>query len=128
MRLHRFYLSTPISLDTFDITDRDLVHQWRTVFRYNVGSQVILFDGTGVDYLVMITSLRNLGATIEVVQKKNNKRKPKIELTICVGLIKKDNFELVVQKVTELGVSRIIPVLCERKEKYKHRETSKDSH
>ena len=117
MRLHRFYLSTPISLDTFDITDRDLVHQWRTVFRYNVGSQVILFDGTGVDYLVMITSLRNLGATIEVVQKKNNKRKPKIELTICVGLIKKDNFELVVQKVTELGVSRIIPVLCERSEK-----------
>lgn len=117
MRLHRFYVSTPISGDTFDISDRDLIAQWRTVFRYNVGSQVILFDGTGVDYLVMITSLRNLGATVEVIEKKKNKSIPKLNLTLCVGIIKKDNFELVVQKATELGVAHVIPVLCERSEK-----------
>lgn len=117
MRLHRFYINTPISENNFDITDRDLIHQWRSVFRYNVGSQVILFDGGGVDYLVMITSLRNSGASVEMVEKKNNKNKPKINLWLCVGIIKKDNFELAVQKATELGVSHIVPVLCERSEK-----------
>jgi len=117
MRLHRFYIKTAILEDTFDITDRELIHQWKSVFRYNVGSQVVLFDGSGVDYLVMITSLRNLGATVEVVEKKKNKNMPKINLWLCVGIIKKDNFELVVQKVTELGVSHIVPVLCERSEK-----------
>ena len=121
MRLHRFYIPTPISDDTFDIADRELAQQWRNVFRYNVGSQVVLFDGSGVDYLCLITSLRNAGATVEVVSKKKNKQMnnnaPKIDVWLCVGIIKKDNFEWVVQKATELGVSHIVPVLCERTEK-----------
>ncbi|MBA3733338.1 16S rRNA (uracil(1498)-N(3))-methyltransferase [Patescibacteria group bacterium] len=117
MRLHRFYLSTSISEETFDIADRDLIHQWRTVFRYNVGSQVILFDGSGVDYTCIISSLRNLGATLSVVEKKEVSFKPKRNIWLCMALIKKDNFELVVQKATELGVSHIVPVLCERSEK-----------
>ena len=117
MRLHRFHINAPISSETFDIADRDLIHQWRTVFRYNVASQVILFNGDGYDYLVMITSLRNLGATVEVYKKMKNRNNPKMDITLCVGVIKKDNFEWVVEKATELGVSRIIPVLCERSEK-----------
>lgn len=117
MRLHRFYVNKSIPDDTFDISDRDLVHQWKTVFRYNVASQVIIFNGDGYDYLAMITSLRNLGATLEIFKKVKNKVKPKTNVTLCVGIVKKDNFELVVQKATELGVSRIIPVLCERSEK-----------
>ncbi len=116
MRLHRFYLNTPIIEKEFDISNRDMIRQWRDVFRYNVGSQVILFDGTWVDYLVIITSLRNLGATVKVL-KKEKIMKPEIDLWLCVGIIKKDNFELVVQKVTELGVTHIIPILCERSEK-----------
>ena len=117
MRLHRFYINKPIPEGVFDISDSDLVHQWRSVFRYNVASQVILFDGSGFDYFAIITSLRNSGATLEIIKKTKNKTKPKINLWLCIGIIKKDNFELAVQKVTELGVSQIIPVLCERSEK-----------
>ncbi|MBI4155945.1 MAG: 16S rRNA (uracil(1498)-N(3))-methyltransferase [Candidatus Zambryskibacteria bacterium] len=117
MRLHRFYIDKPISEEMFDITDRDLVHQWRNVFRYNVGSQAVLFDGSGTDYLCIIRSLRNLGATVSVINKIENKNVPKINLWLCLGIIKKDNFELVIQKVTELGVSHIVPVLCDRSEK-----------
>jgi len=117
MRLHRFYISAPITSETFDVTDRDLIDQWRNVFRYNVGSQVILFDGSGTDYLCMISSLRNLGATVSIVSQRKNKFMPKINLTVCLTVIKKDNFELAVQKMTEIGVREIIPVLCERSEK-----------
>ena len=117
MRLHRFYIQTPVDGKTFDVADRDLVHQWRNVFRYNVGSQVVLFDGSGVDFLCIITSLRNAGATLEVVSKKQNANMPKVNLWICLGIIKKDNFEWATQKATELGVSHIVPVLCERTEK-----------
>ncbi len=117
MRLHRFYIQTAVTGDKFDISDRELIHQWRSVFRYNVGSQVIVFDGSGTDFLCLITSLRSTGATLEVFQKKKNKNMPKMNVWLCVGIIKKDNFELVVQKATELGVSHIVPVLCERTEK-----------
>ena len=117
MRFHRFYVDRPISEETFDIVDANLIHQWRDVFRYNVGGRVILFDGSGTDFICMITSLRNLGATVSVVQKMENIQKPKRSLWLCVGIVKKDNFELVVQKATELGVTHIIPLLCERTEK-----------
>ncbi len=118
MRVHRFYTTTPIATNKFDITDRDMVHQWKSVFRYNVGSQVILFDGSGVDYLCMITSLRNLGATVEVIENKevNMKRN---NVYLCMAMVKKDNFELISQKVTEIGVTHIVPILCEHSEKRK---------
>ena len=120
MRLHRFYISTPITDDKFDITDRDLVHQWKNVFRYNVGSQVVLFDGSGTDFLCLISSLRNLVATVEVLQKKPtadvSQRK---NIWLCMALLKKDNFDLAAQKATELGVSNIVPILCEHSEKRK---------
>ncbi len=118
MRVHRFYTNTPISSKKFDITDRDIIHQWKSVFRYNVGSQVILFDGSGIDYLCMITSLRNLGATLEVVENREVSM-TKNNIYLCMALVKKDNFELVTQKVTEIGVTHIIPILCEHSEKRK---------
>ena len=117
MRLHRFYVDKVISGEELDITDRELVHQWKAVFRYNVGSQVILFDGLGFDYLCIISSLRNLGATVSIIKKNKNKVEPCRNLWLCIGLIKKDNFEFAVQKATELGVTNIIPILCERSEK-----------
>lgn len=117
MRLHRFFINTPIKSDVFDISDKDLVHQWKSVFRYNVGSQVILFDGFGTDYLCLISSLRNSGATVNVVRQTANKNKPKRNVWLCLGVIKKDNFDLVVQKATEIGVNHVVPVLCERSEK-----------
>lgn len=118
MRVHRFYTSTPITTNKFDVTDRDMIHQWKSVFRYNVGSQVILFDGSGIDYLCMITSLRNLGATLEVVENREVLRL-RNNVYLCMALVKKDNFELVTQKVTEIGVTHIIPILCEHSEKRK---------
>ncbi len=117
MRLHRFYVTTPIEKETFDISDKNLVHQWRNVFRYNVGSQVVLFDGSGTDFLCIITSLRNMGATLSVVEKKENTQSFRRNVFLCLSLIKKDNFELAVQKAVELGVNHIIPILSERSEK-----------
>lgn len=119
MRFHRFYVNNAIFHDTFDVTDRELVHQWRSVFRYNVGSQVILFDGSGTDYLCMITSLRNLGATVSVINKIKAETTPRKNVWLCVALIKKDNFELLAQKATELGVNHIVPIICEHSEKRK---------
>jgi 16S rRNA (uracil1498-N3)-methyltransferase len=120
MRLHRFFIQTPITENEFDITDKNLVHQWKNVFRYNVGSQVVLFDGTDSDFLCLISGMRNLAATVQVLQKKAtadvSQRK---NIWLCLALLKKDNFDLAVQKATELGVSNIVPIICEHSEKKK---------
>jgi len=119
MRIHRFYTTTAITEKTFDITDKDIVHQWRSVFRYNTGSQVIMFNGSGVDYLCMISSLRSSGATLTVMKETVIDNTTRKNICLCMALVKKDNFEWVLQKATELGVTTLIPVICERSEKRK---------
>ena len=118
MRLHRFYIDKKIEGKSVEVSDRDIVHQWKKVFRYNVGSQVIIFDGSGFEYICLISSLRNLGATLTILKQKEI-LKPEKNIWLCQAIIKKDNFETIVEKATELGVSTIVPLLSERSEKKK---------
>jgi 16S rRNA (uracil1498-N3)-methyltransferase len=119
MRLHRFYMPERITEESFDVTDRDQIHQWKHVFRYNVGSQIILFDGSGYEYLTIIASMRSLGVTLTIMRKKKVEGSISRKLWICLSVIKKDNFEWAVQKATEIGVTGIIPITSDHSEKKK---------
>ncbi len=121
MRLHRFYISSPLSPKSISISDRELIHQWKKVFRYNVGSQVLVFDGSGEESLCIISHTTSSEATLSVIE---TKTLPSIHKNIylCMSVIKKDNFEFVVQKATELGVTHIIPLLADHTEKKKLNE------
>jgi len=116
MRLHRFYITETIEEKSIIIYNRDLIHQWRKVFRYNVGSQVIVFNGDGSDYRATIMTMKPSEAELSVLETKEVVQ-PSKNIWLCLSLIKKDNFELVVQKAVELGVMHIVPVVGERSEK-----------
>lgn len=115
MRLHRFYIDKPIEDKEIKIENDELVHQWRNVFRYLVGAQIIIFNGDGYDYLCMITELYNRTAQLEIVSRKKSIM-PERNIGLVVALIKKDNMEMIVQKATELGVAKISPIITERSE------------
>jgi 16S rRNA (uracil1498-N3)-methyltransferase len=123
MRLHRFYIQIPLQHSKMIIDDDRLIHQWRDVFRYNVGSEVILFDGSGNDYDGVIEKLSNREAEVRLIsEKKGIVPKDSLtglgrEITLFQSLIKKDKMEWVVEKATELGGSKIIPIISERSEK-----------
>jgi 16S rRNA (uracil1498-N3)-methyltransferase len=133
MRLHRFFIKDKIdpkekvTLRYFDYDS--ILNQWQKVFRYLAGSRVVLFDGSGFDYLAIIEKMDSAGAVLriletnkaEVVEDKPTKKAvvakaepPKVRVTILMSLIKNDNFDLVLQKATELGVSQIVPVITDR--------------
>ena len=116
MRLHRFYINTPIAENKIVVKDEHILHQWRNVFRYNVGSEVVLFDGSGFEYDCVIERLSNREAELNVVSKKKGIM-PENKITLYQSLIKKDKMEWVVEKATELGVSKIVPVVSDRSEK-----------
>lgn len=113
MRLHRFFVTTPIEGSVVSIHDTNLLHQWKNVFRYQVGAQVILLDNSGKEFLSLIESLTNREAVC-VVRETRNGQVPHHELWLCLSLIKKDRFEMAVEKATELGVSHIVPVIADR--------------
>lgn len=116
MRLHRFFIKERVVAEKFCISDERLIHQWRNVFRYNVGSQVVLFDGSGGEFDAVIERMTNREADVSIISKRKGVI-PEKKITLYQSLIKKDNMEWIAEKATELGVSKIVPVVSERSEK-----------
>ncbi|MHB1316763.1 MAG: RsmE family RNA methyltransferase [Minisyncoccota bacterium] len=116
MRLHRFYITDTINGNKVIMTDREVISQWRKVFRYNIGSQVIVFNGSGIECKAVIVKMSPLDAELSILEIKEIDA-PVKNIWMCLSLIKKDNFELMVQKAVELGVNHIVPVLADRSEK-----------
>ena len=118
MRLHRFFVEFSLSEGSvFSIPDSALVHQWRNVFRFRVGTSVVLLDNSGWEYVARITHLGKKDASVEVLEGKECDVKSTREMWLCVSLVKKDKFEWIVEKGTELGVTHFVPLLTDRSEK-----------
>lgn len=100
----------------FSVADETLLNQWRNVLRMADGDQAILFDGSGSETLCEFVSLTKKDALLKVLETKKG-LVPEREVTLYMALIKKDNFELVLEKATELGVTHIVPVQMDRSEK-----------
>lgn len=115
MRLHRFNVVQPLGEDVV-IDDVSLISQWTKVFRYKVGDFVILFNGDGNDYSY---SLKNISKKTCALKKHETLSSyiPTKKTYLYLSIIKKDLFELVVQKASELGVTCIVPLISERTEK-----------
>lgn len=117
MRLHRFFVEQEIGeKKTLEIKEERVLYQWRNVLRFSVGDKVILFDGEGIDFLCEINILTKNEAKLSVLEKKEGINQEK-KITLFVSLIKRENFELVLEKATELGVAHIVPVVADRSEK-----------
>ncbi len=112
MRIDRFFINAPIEGGRVHIADDNLFHQWKHVFRYQVGTQTIIFNGDGYEYTAVIEELGNREATCAILQKKKALL-PEKDLWLFMSLIKKDKFELTIQKSTELGVNHIVPLETE---------------
>jgi 16S rRNA (uracil1498-N3)-methyltransferase len=115
MRLHRFYVSQPLGEEVV-IADVSIIKQWSKVFRYKKGDFVILFNGNGEDIAYTIESISS-NSCILTLSERVPSHLPHKNITLYLSIIKKDNFELVVQKATEIGVNTIIPILSEHSEK-----------
>ncbi len=113
MKLHRFYTKEPISGGIFTCTEREIIHQIRTVFRMKNGDHIIVFNGNGTDYEIEITDIttKNISGT---VLKSIPIQAPSHKKALALAVLKKDNFELVCQKATELGITDIYPIVTDR--------------
>lgn len=94
-----------------DDSDR---HYLIRVRRARPGEAVELFDGTGWSAAATIAELTAERVVLEVGEPSESGLESALELTVLLSLIKGDRMELAIQKLVELGVSRIAPVIAAR--------------
>ena len=82
--------------------------------RYQVGNSIILFDGTGVEYHAVIEDLQKKKLMLRIEQTVAVPREIKTRLVLAVALPKGDRQKFLVEKLVELGVSRLIPLKTSR--------------
>lgn len=92
------------------LEESDIKHI-KKVMRMNINDKIEVVYNNKL-HICEITSLEPFN--IKVIEKLDEDKKTKIELTVAVALIKEQKMDLILQKLTELGVSRIIPVSMER--------------
>jgi 16S rRNA (uracil1498-N3)-methyltransferase len=78
------------------------------------GDALTLFDGRGGEYDARITGFRKDAVQVEVREHRVVERESALDLTLAQGISRGERMDWVVQKATELGVRRIVPVLTER--------------
>jgi 16S rRNA (uracil1498-N3)-methyltransferase len=116
MKIHRFYCEEKIPLNSPVLTDERIVFQIHTVLRLTLGECIDLFSADGESARYKIVQTTKSQVQLEYVEKLERSKTP-LELRVCLALLKKDNFELAVAKLTEMGVSEIVPLLTARTEK-----------
>lgn len=123
MKIHRFYLESAIFNPhtgaelTIDLKNDRLIHQWRDIFRYGSGDRVSLFNHKSGQWLAEFISLdKKNGAALRIIEqeKVSARVEPKRKVVLYMAIIKNSNFDLVVEKATELGVSEIVPIQTNR--------------
>lgn len=81
--------------------------------RKQIGNDIRAVDGQGNGYHGVIHALYKDRIVVAITHRDWRQNEPEIQLTLALGLIKGDRFDWVVEKGTEIGVSRFIPVLSD---------------
>ncbi len=112
--MHRFFVPTHwIHGDTVQLED-DIAHQIRNVLRMRSGMHITVLDNRGHEYDVELLVVDKKSVRGAVRERRPATGEPQVHLTLYQAFLKKDNFEWVLQKCTEVGVSRFVPVITER--------------
>jgi 16S rRNA (uracil1498-N3)-methyltransferase len=121
-QMHYFHVpSRQISGNHVKIAGREL-HHLVNVVRLREGDEIIVLDGSGGVYEVILTSCSSsrgmrdsshCEVAIGEIRTRRQWQPPLVEVTLFVGLPKVGKMDMIVQKATELGAHRIVPVLCQ---------------
>jgi 16S rRNA (uracil1498-N3)-methyltransferase len=114
MTRRRFYAAPSAfgsSLESVSLAAEEARHL-RDVLRLQPGDEVYVFDGRGKEFHCEVESSKRDVAELKILGPTEPARpESPLRLTLAVALLKGEKFDLVVQKATELGVVRIVPVV-----------------
>lgn len=114
MRVTRVYVAAPLASGTRVTLEGSAASHLTRVLRLRVGETLTLFNGLGGEFAASIDRAHGREVTVALGEHRPIERESPLTLTLAQGVSRAERMDLVVQKATELGVSRLVPVLTER--------------
>lgn len=114
MRLSRVFVEAPLKSGVRVRLAGSAAGHVTRVLRLRAGDAVTLFSGTGSEFAGRIEAARGGEVTVLVGEQREIRRESPLLLTLAQGISRGERMDLVVQKATELGATRLVPVFTER--------------
>ena len=102
-------LPTPNEGEIIALPEQAAAHVTR-VLRLRVGDALTVFDGRGGEYAAKLASIAKREVTVQLGVHSMIERESPLAITLIQGLARGEKMDYIIQKATELGVARIIPV------------------
>jgi len=109
----RYFLEQPPVGDTATLADSE-AHHLAHVLRAKAGEEVLLFDGSGLEYRAVIEKVGRSEVQLRVLGSETVDREASRAVTLAVALPKGDRQRWLTEKAVELGVARLIPIETRR--------------
>jgi 16S rRNA (uracil1498-N3)-methyltransferase len=114
VRLTRVYVETPLTAGSRVDLPPDTAAHLAKVLRARAGDELILFNGDGREFTGAIEAVRGSRVAASVGDGRPMDRESPLSITLVQCIPRGDRMDFIVQKATELGVARIVPVLSQR--------------
>ncbi len=114
MRLTRVFVDDELHSGSVVELARDTASHVAKVLRARSGDEMILFNGDGREYTGAIETVRGSRVSASIGAARSIDRESAFQITLLQCVPRGDRMDFIVQKATELGVVRIVPVLSHR--------------
>jgi 16S rRNA (uracil1498-N3)-methyltransferase len=112
--LTRVFVDTPLAANATVSLAGDAANHVTRVLRLREGDALTLFDGRGGEYSARIAGMQRGGVRVQLGEHSEIERESPLELTLLQGIARGERMDLIVQKATELGATRIVTLMTER--------------
>ncbi len=113
MRVTRIHVAGPLAPGREIILPEQAGQHLVRVLRLEVGASFVIFDGSGGEFTAEIAAAGKQ-VRARVLSHDAVERESPLDITLLQGIARGERMDLIVQKATELGVTRIVPVIAER--------------
>ena len=95
------------------IKDKSDCNHIQNVYRLNIGDELRIIDGE-YEYFTKIIEISKKEVAVKILEKKEDSYSLNVNIDVAMGILKNDKMNLAIQKLTEIGVNKIIPLKTER--------------
>ncbi|MCL4406205.1 MAG: 16S rRNA (uracil(1498)-N(3))-methyltransferase [Patescibacteria group bacterium] len=114
MKQHRFIGNFAPEGGYLELRDEELVNQIKNVLKLKPGEEVVFGDGEGSEFTGTLKSFHPRFISFAAGERRQNTNDPAVKVVLYCALLKKENFEWVAEKATEVGARAIFPIISDR--------------